>query len=147
MTLEEAIKYAENMVFLSHRGSGNDECEQNHRQLAEWLKDYKRLLEQDPCENDISREDALMALTGEWTDSTDELIHKFIRRIRTLPSVTPQPKRGRWMPIEYDGYADGYPVWDKWECSECGWEHSGDKESLTAFCPNCGTKMEVEDNG
>jgi rubrerythrin len=65
--------------------------------------------------------------------------------ILELPSLTPQPKMGRWVPLEYDGYADGNPVWDKWECSRCGWEHSGDEESLTAFCPNCGAKMERED--
>ena len=56
-------------------------------------------------------------------------------------SSSEKPKMGRWIPIEYDGYADGYPVWDKWECSECVCEHNGDEESLTAFCPNCGAKM------
>lgn len=56
-----------------------------------------------------------------------------------------EPETGRWIPIEYDGYADGNPVWDKWECSECGWEHTGDEESLTAFCPNCGAKVEAEE--
>ena len=61
-------------------------------------------------------------------------------------SVTPQQKMGRWLPIEYDGYADGFPVWNKWECSECGYEHSGDEESLTAFCPDCGRKMEVRND-
>ena len=57
---------------------------------------------------------------------------------------TAQPKVGWWNPIEYDGYADGSPVWDKWECSECGYEHNGDEESLTAFCPDCGRKMDVK---
>ena len=41
-----------------------------------------KLLEQEPCEDAISREDALMALTGKWTELTDELIHQFIRRIK-----------------------------------------------------------------
>jgi hypothetical protein len=71
--------------------------------------------------------------------------------LRSLPSVTPKEKTGHWKPIEYDGYADGYPVWDVWECSKCGLEHNGDKESLTAFCPDCGAKMiepqESEDKG
>lgn len=40
-------------------------------------------------EDCISREDALMALTGEWTESRDELIPKFISRIKVLPSVEP----------------------------------------------------------
>lgn len=53
-------------------------------------------------------------------------------------------KHGRWIPLEYDGYADGSPVWDLWECSECQEEHSGDEETLTPYCPNCGAKMDLE---
>lgn len=49
---------------------------------------------------------------------------------------------GRWVPLEYDGYADGYPVWDLWECSECREEHSGDEDTLTPYCPNCGAKLD-----
>ena len=51
---------------------------------------------------------------------------------------------GRWVPLEYDGYADGTPVWDLWECSECGEEHSGDEDSLPDYCSNCGAKMDKE---
>lgn len=51
-------------------------------------------------------------------------------------------RHGRWIPREYDGYADGAPVWDKWECSECGHEHSGEEDTLTAFCPECGARMD-----
>ena len=40
-----------------------------------------------------------MALTGEWTELTDEIIHRFIKRIKTLPSVTPVEKTGRWIPV------------------------------------------------
>ncbi len=56
-----------------------------------------------------------------------------------------QEKKAYWIPIEYDGYADGNPVYDKWECSKCGCEHSGDEDSLTAYCPDCGRKMEMYD--
>lgn len=62
------------------------------------------------------------------------------------PLVDAQPLRcGRWIPTEYDSYADGAPVWDKWECSECGHEHSGEEDTLTAFCPNCGAQMDGKD--
>lgn len=53
-------------------------------------------------------------------------------------------KHGRWIPLEYDGYADGNPVWDLWECSECREEHSGDEDTLTPCCPNCGARMDLE---
>lgn len=54
-------------------------------------------------------------------------------------------RHGRWIPIEYDSYADGAPVWDKWECSECGHEHKGEEDTLTAFCLNCGARMDADE--
>jgi hypothetical protein len=48
----------------------------------------------------------------------------------------------RWIPLEYDGYASGNPVWDLWECSECQEEHSGDEDTLTPYCPHCGALMD-----
>lgn len=46
---------------------------------------------------------------------------------------------GEWVGIEYDGYADGYPVYDVFECSVCGNEWRGD--TPPCFCPDCGSKM------
>lgn len=78
MTLDEAIKHAEEVAEENQRvvdtGIVFDDvtidmlycddtevidehlanyqmCAKEHRQLAEWLKDYKRLLEQEPCED------------------------------------------------------------------------------------------------
>ena len=71
MTLDEAIKHAEEVAIeedklckryddaSGYTRSHNEEirtsdakncekCAAEHRQLAEWLKDYKRLLEQEP---------------------------------------------------------------------------------------------------
>lgn len=65
------------------------------------------------------------------------------RTIKQLPAIEAEPVRhGRWIPTEYDVYADGAPVWDKWECSECGHEHSGEEDTLTPFCPSCGARMD-----
>ena len=60
-----------------------------------------------------------------------------------IPTVDAKPVvHGRWIPLEYDGFADGNPVLDLWECSECQEEHSGDEDTLTPYCPNCGAKMD-----
>ena len=59
-------------------------------------------LEQEPCEDCISREAALMALTGKWTESRDEIIPKAIRRIEGLPSCQCQPN-GVLDKVEVDG--------------------------------------------
>ena len=61
MTLDEAIKHAEEVaeekeseaqdleyskLDWKHEANRCSKCAEEHRQLAEWLKDYKRLLEQ-----------------------------------------------------------------------------------------------------
>lgn len=53
-------------------------------------------------------------------------------------------KHAHWTPTEYDGYADGNPVWDVYTCSACGDEHYGDSDTLTDFCPCCGARMDEE---
>lgn len=59
MTLDEAIKHAEEVaeeqeenaregrLQLSNNVLECERCAREHRQLAEWLKDYKKLLEQE----------------------------------------------------------------------------------------------------
>ena len=83
----------------------------------------------EPCEDVISREDALMAITGEWTEPTDELIHRFIKRIKKLPPVNPQPKTGHWIHLAAGDV-----------CSECGWS-IGKYISPSKYCPDCGRRM------
>lgn len=63
--------------------------------------------------------------------------------VHDFPTVDAEPVRhGRWIPIEYDSYADGAPLWNKWECSECYHEHNGEEDTLTDFCPDCGARMD-----
>ena len=87
---------------------------------VEWLKKHWQM-EMDivcgvkPCEDAIRREDALTALTGEWTELTDEVIHRLIKRIKALPSVTPSRHKGHCKDckyFEYDSVAkvDGIPL-------------------------------------
>lgn len=72
-------------------------------------------------------------------------LREMLDEIEALPTIKHEVRNGMWIPTEYDSYADSYPVWDKWECSECGNEHNGEEDTLTAFCPNCGVPMDVTD--
>ena len=56
--------------------------------------------------------------------------------------MAPQIPPAQWIPLSYDGFADGAPVWDEWECSYCHEEHHGDQDTLTDYCPHCGAKMD-----
>ena len=82
--------------------------------------------------------DALMELANNHknkvVDAND--IARFI-------SIEAEPVRhGRWIPVGYDGYADGCPVYNEWECSECHFACEGEGEPPLNYCPNCGAKMD-----
>lgn len=64
--------------------------------------------------------------------------------IEREPTVDAEPVRhGKFVGTEYDGYADGYPVYYEWECSQCGCVFEGE-EPTYKYCPNCGAKMDGE---
>jgi hypothetical protein len=163
MTIEEAIKRAEETAIGEDelckrydRASGysrsHDEtirttdakrCEkiaQEHRQLAEWLKDYKRLLENsseiptgsDDCISRQAVEDAMY----DATRAMDLNYGQIMDYIDNLPSVTPIRPKGHWIEHPHE-WGDNWQ-YSQYECSCChNWAHFD-----TDYCPNCGTEME-----
>ena len=107
--------------------------------LMEYSEAFKmaiKTLEQQPCDDCISREAAIrLAEQGqiqgfEWQ----------FKELNKLPSVTPQQKIGQW--VRHD---TGHSIY--YDCSRCGcaapctefcdcfmWK-------LSAYCPDCGAKM------
>ena len=66
---------------------------------------------------------------------------KEVKPVKPLEDLRP---KGKWIGLEYDGYADGNPVYDLWECSNCGNEEKGeDVPEQNPFCRCCGAKMEA----
>ena len=104
MTLDEAIRHAEEVADGYDRikkikavTEYECQCAREHRQLAEWLKDYKRLLEQKPCTDAISRQDALDALGlsektrkygGDHSGYETIMLYEVQDIIEQLPSVS-----------------------------------------------------------
>lgn len=159
MTLDEAIKHAEEKAeeqqLLAYnlkqcKDYGNpkstitrgviecETCADEHRQLAEWLKDYKRLKEQEPSEDCIARQ----PLIDNWNDCADMLMDEgdsgvVMRWILDVPSVTPVRKVGKW--------ENGNPI-----CPCCGEDKFKDLDAdiwadwQPKYCPNCGSLMEVK---
>lgn len=129
----------------------NEEAIKNIKELLRWyLKEepmsetvYKReavemaikALEQQPCEDCVSREEALLALTGmDLPTDRDKLIALFTERIQHLPPVTPQRPKGKWI------MNSDYP--DRLICDKCNaqfdvwhWE-----SKQMHYCPNCGAR-------
>ena len=103
-----------------------------------------KALEQEPCEDAISREEAINEMSNalkrvfvEHRDIAEKAMNK-------LPPVTPQPKIGHWIEEEvFDGEV-------AYKCSECGGlfelENGTPKDNEYNFCPKCGARMvESED--
>ena len=132
MTLDEAIQHAEEVADKCALTDGNILCENDHRQLAEWLTDYKRLLEQEPCEDAISRQAVLdmmqMRMSGK----------ELYKAVYELPSVNPQPKTGHWKIKR----ASIHPYGSDVACSECGFTMGS--SFGYSYCPSCGARMESE---
>jgi len=63
------------------------------------------------------------------------------RKLEELPPAQPEQRTGYFIGTEFDGYADGSPVYYEWKCSECGCVFEDDEPTYN-YCPNCGAKME-----
>lgn len=116
-----------------------------------------KALEQQLCEDAISREN-VEECKELMTDTNEDLVYVVrMSDIRQLPSVTPQPKMGQWILTQRNKYVDIC-------CSECGhirikdyaYGYTVDELDLDEvndlitkikmnYCEFCGTKMwEVE---
>lgn len=95
-----------------------------------------KALEQEPCEDAISRQAVIDAMCEASIPTVykgkPSFIIDYVGVIETVPSVKPQPKVVRWLD-EFGGC----------ECSECGCLEAGHSD----YCPNCGAKMEDMTNG
>ena len=65
--------------------------------------------------------------------------------IDDAPTIDPETLRptAYWRG-DYDGYADGNPVYDVWHCDACDYcidDGTDDPELLPKYCPNCGARM------
>ena len=73
----------------------------------------------------------------------DEKIMIF-RRLNAVPAADAvEVVHGYWYGTEYDGYADGSPVYDVFACSVCGAEIDAEDGGIDfLYCPYCGAKMD-----
>ena len=134
MTLDEAIKHAEEVAI--DQDLCCSECAEEHRQLAEWLKDYKQLLEQQPSEDCVSRQSMLDAITEIDENINMDIYTNEVREIvKELPPVTPIHKVGYW-----DKTGGSF------RCSEC--MHMPEFRDIRTlkYCPNCGAEMRGAEN-
>jgi hypothetical protein len=100
-----------------------------------------KALEQEPCEDCISRAKALEMLGDEpenWTDTEKEIqevndYRWFKSILEDLPSVTPQLKDGKWIKTYEPNDAEPSILW---MCSNC---QNAERGRRSKYCPNCGS--------
>jgi len=159
--LDEAIKHAEEVAeekdmqagfdtdYLCYQMSDTErnqckKCAEEHRQIAEWLKELKRLKEQEPCEDAVSRQAVINAIANTCFWLSADNWKELTKCINSISPVTPQQNMGKWI------LSDGY-----WRCSNCREKVllKFDKVVVRCreyipiksnYCPNCGKKMEQE---
>ena len=125
----------------------------NMGEIIENLEAISKMLEQEPCEDAISRDELLKAIDTwdkfgcdadtklvPYQDHYIPYIHydDVVKCVKGIPSVTPKPKTGHWI----DKFGGEY------RCSCCREIISIDTEiehpnGITyKYCPNCGCRIE-----
>ena len=101
-----------------------------------------KLLEQEPCDDAVSRKEVQKEFV-EWMNSSEDYYEhpvRFIRSLISLPDVTTIRPKGHW--IEYSWNDNGLTRWGL-ECDKCHkkYKYGGEIWNNPYFCPNCGAKM------
>ena len=101
-----------------------------------------KALEQEPCDDAISRQAAInvaVDAVDDWDGGCNKTREEYIRKaLETIPPVTPKPRTGHWIRI-----TDKTGHFLTWQCDKCGLQH----KFSTDYCPDCGHKMEVVEDG
>ena len=120
MTKEEALKVLDTIPTIGEQ--------------VDALEIAIEALEQEPCEDCISRAEALMAIDFAWSENDDwDFRLNIERRIKKLPAVQPARPEGEWIPMQVSSGRDS------WKCSICGRRARGKLINLP-FC-HCGADM------
>ena len=129
MTREDAKKWIKNLISeMKKETSGNFHDPEYRDEVYEALDMVVQVLEQEPCEDAISRQAAINSI---WNGTNMDVYTREVKEsLEELPPVTPQPKTGHWIMKNPSPY-------EPWRCSNCNSVGS----NLYNFCPNCGAKM------
>lgn len=123
--------------------------------ISEAYKKAIKALEQQPCEDAISRKVVNILIDELARATSDERCYMsrgrstetIMQDILNLPSVTPQPKIGHWIchrdHCENLGVIpSGLGVYEWCSNCDCGIDIREWQKNLYNYCPNCGAKME-----
>jgi len=98
-----------------------------------------KALEQEPCDDCISRQAVLDGLASiakvkARSDAQKSLMGRVMFFVEHLSSVTPKEKTAAWVPTDEEPH-------EVYECNACGWLLYNEDRADFKYCPNCGAKM------
>lgn len=93
----------------------------------------------------ITKAQALSAMR-KATNCTWDDIWNTEYELKSVPAADVAPVvHGEWIGTWGDGYANGFIVYEEFECSRCGCVHHADGEPMWDYCPQCGARMDGEE--
>ena len=87
---------------------------------------------------------AVFKATGDFEKVETQVMtcDRHIKMLKDLPSAQPERKHGYWIESHEHVYmCNEVKEWTNWYCSECDAPNS----CPTDYCPNCGARMEADD--
>ncbi len=112
------------------------EAEEDNTEIVNALEMAIKTLKQKSCIDAVSREEAIMCLTGiNLPTDTDKLIALYNERLKALSPVTPKREQGEWINIQY-GILNDWAM-----CSKCKERTIMPCEFHYKICPKCGAEM------
>lgn len=145
MTRKEAIKRLNDWIeigFYFDDGYGVEELSEEEKETCNMAI---KALEQQPCEDCVSKQAVLdiVRFEDKWlfdaqSNNADTAIafNAIISNVQALPSVTPTRKKGKWIKLYFGSMYD--------ICSECGQKVTTGYFEYN-YCPSCGAEMGSEE--
>lgn len=118
--------------------------------MGKYLRETLKMLQAEPCEKAISREDVIKAIDRHTFDTDDGLcLDEDISIIlEELPPVKPAHKKGKWIDTTEISTNKRGQIVHEVICSECNgisyFRSMGNKYIGANLCPNCGSRNEVQ---
>lgn len=117
------------MITIKFRGTSKNHIYLNEETLGLWSH---------------ALDHAIMTCEGKYEEQFLLEMQDYFDELRDIIMQSENPtKYGNWIGTEFDGYADGFPVYYEWKCSECGTVFE-DEEPTYNYCPHCGAKMNLD---
>lgn len=109
--------------------------------MHEVISEAIKVLEQEPCEDCISRAEAIEINEKYHGQMPNDINYQIWQELNELPSIQPKPKTEHWILADEQNKEDVENDNYRFICSECQCSDIHAKGTIVPYCWNCGAKM------